>query len=1029
MKTAYAAGREANIRKFQQLLRELFQFDCADLDFGIYRIMNHKRDAVERFIVDKLPHAVSNELGRGALEEEHQAVAALEEATLEVEESLGSNAIDDDGELASNFHDTPLGKRYLKARSRVHTKGRIQDAIETDIYNHLYTFFSRYYEDGDFISKRRYSRRQQYAIPYNGEEVYLHWANSDQYYVKTGEHFNDYDWIAPNGVKVHFQLKTADVEHNNVKGDKRFFIPRLSAIQCDRKSREVTIPFEYRPLNSRERNQHGNTNQQEKIIAESVGAIPENAGSNADILSALTGERHRNGNDETVTHLEYQLRRYTRRNTSDFFIHKYLKGFLSRELDFYLKNEVLNLDDLSTAGENIVDGWFQMMRLIKLVGTKIIDFLAQIENFQKMLWEKRKFIVETQYCITVGNIDTEFYPEIISNDAQWDEWRELFGINGADRSKTFLEFHPTLVLDTRHFSSDFIDRLLASFDDLDEMTDGLLVHSENWQALNLLEKQYYQQLRCIYIDPPYNTAATEIIYKNGYKHSSYLSFMADRLTKATSLLDPNSAYVIAIDDTEMVNLSRFLDASLTMYNRNTVVVNHHPAGSGLEGTNVSNTHEYALFMSPLDTKVLRGGKKDSGVNQIGFVRTGTAESNLRSGRPNSFYAFLVDENASEIMGVEAPPNPNDIYPTGKTDEGFTRIYPISDDGTERVWRRSYKTIQASLDKGEVICKNSKSTCLITDQTGKRCPLFSNWTDTKYNAGVHGSNLLKDLFGGNVFSYPKSIYTVRDCIDACIQDSSNATILDHFAGSGTTGHAVINLNREDDGLRKFILVEMGEYFDTVLLPRIKKVTFAPEWKDGLPKRESTPEEAQRSPRLVKYIRLESYEDALNSIGFDNTSEQLNLEEQIEDYLLKYMLQWETKDSETLLNVENLSRPFTYSLKVRVDGETQQRTADIPETFNYLLGLNVRSRRVYDDESRRYLVYRGETRESPGQDMVVIWRETEGWEEADFERDREFVAEQKMTDGADSIYVNSSSCIIGAKSVDPLFKERMFAGTSA
>ena len=95
--------------------------------------------------------------------------------------------------------------------------------MEAAIYNNLFTFFSRYYEDGDFISKRRYSGKQRYAIPYNGEEVYLHWANSDQYYVKTDEHFRNYDWQAPNGVSVHFRLKNADVEQNNVKGDRRFF--------------------------------------------------------------------------------------------------------------------------------------------------------------------------------------------------------------------------------------------------------------------------------------------------------------------------------------------------------------------------------------------------------------------------------------------------------------------------------------------------------------------------------------------------------------------------------------------------------------------------------------------------------------------------------------------------------------------------------------------------------------------------------------------------------------------------------------
>ena len=262
----------------------------------------------------------------------------------------------------------------------------------------------------------------------------------------------------------------------------------------------------------------------------------------------------------------------------------------------------------------------------------------------------------------------------------------------------------------------------------------------------------------------------------------------------------------------------------------------------------------------------------------------------------------------------------------------------------------------------------------------------------------------------------------------IANREMCVILDYFAGSGTTGHAVVSLNREDGGQRKFILVEMGEYFDTVLMPRIKKVTFSPEWKDGKPKRDAKPEEAERSPRIVKYIRLESYEDALNSIAFDDNTAQLKLLEEAfgDDYLLKYMLKWETKRSATLLNVEKLSQPFRYRLRVHTNGEIRERTIDLPETFNYLLGLKVQTRQVYADGDRRYLVYRGETRETPRQEVAVVWRETDGWAQADFERDRQFVTEQGLAEGAAVVYVNGDSCIANAKAVEPLFKARMFAG---
>lgn len=153
--------------KFQQLLRELFQFDCTDLDFGIYRIMNYKRDVIEKFITQDLPKAIAKELDRGALADQSQAAKELIEVAQQIKETLGKDALDTDGNLVK-FQETDIGKKYqdLKAKA-ASVLGR--EALEASIFSHLYTFFSRYYQDGDFISKRRYSKRQRYAIPYNGD--------------------------------------------------------------------------------------------------------------------------------------------------------------------------------------------------------------------------------------------------------------------------------------------------------------------------------------------------------------------------------------------------------------------------------------------------------------------------------------------------------------------------------------------------------------------------------------------------------------------------------------------------------------------------------------------------------------------------------------------------------------------------------------------------------------------------------------------------------------------------------------------
>ena len=427
---------QPHIDKFQQLLRELFQFDCADLDFGIYRIMNYKRDAIENFITENLPQSVADEFGRGPLAQQVLAERELKEAKESVREALDKYAIDDQGNLNETYHGTTVGQKYLNLHAKVAAGGaQGREAAEIAIFNHLYTFFSRYYQDGDFVSKRRYSKRQRYAIPYNGEEVYLHWANSDQYYIKTAEHFHDYTWKAPNDVAVHFKLLAANVEQNNVMGDKRFFVPRIADTEWDADTEEIIIPFEYRPLTPQEKQDYVNPKPQDKIIADAVTKIPRRLAKAFTAQAALTSDRRIDGSSESVTFLEHHLRQYTRRNTSDFFIHKDLKAFLAREMDFYLKNEVLNLDEIENAGQEMAEGWFQMLRLIKSVGSQIIEFLDQIEGFQKMLWEKRKFITETQYCITVGNIAANFYPDIAACDAQWDEWKDHFDIDEEQKDR------------------------------------------------------------------------------------------------------------------------------------------------------------------------------------------------------------------------------------------------------------------------------------------------------------------------------------------------------------------------------------------------------------------------------------------------------------------------------------------------------------------------------------------------------------------------------------------------------------------
>ena len=1012
--------------KFQQLLRELFQFDCADLDFGIYRIMNYKRDVVEKFITRDLPKTIADELNRDALADQAQAAKELNEVSEQITMTLGKGALDAEGNISDAYHGTPLGKKYLDLRAKA-AGGRGREALETSIFNHLHTFFSRYYQDGDFISKRRYSKRQRYAIPYNGEEVYLYWANNDQYYVKTAEHFHDYTFSA-RGVTVHFKLQAASVEQNNVKGEKRFFLPRVKETEWTEGKGQLIIPFEYRPLTEQEEITYGKKNQQDAIIAQAIEEIPKRLKKADKALVALTAEHHENSDGQPVTFLDHHLRQYTRRNTSDFFIHKDLKGFLSRELDFYLKNEVLNLVEMESAGEDRAEGWFQIMRVIKAVGGRIIEFLDQIECFQKMLWEKRKFITETQYCITVGNIDKNFYPDIALCEPQWTEWKELFHIDEEqtdlfnaskgkkDKRILFLKAHPTLVLDTKHYEQAFVGRVLASFEDLDKMVDGLLIHSENFQAINLLAEKYREKVECVYIDPPYNTGNDEFIYKDGYLHSSWYSMIDQFLSLTTRIMHKSAIFSATIDDNEVSGLlgllkKRFGEDCLAAC----APWRSEPSG-GKEKTGLRTGHEYLAIFHNGDPTTISADERSTGqlnlADKWGPYRKGRelrkwGGTSLRRDRPGQFYTL------STPKGEEA--------------------WPIRNDGREGHWRwgKNNPNIQKAMKDPEFFHWEVTSFdpgVTYHGQTERWTPYekirdekksigWSTWLDS-FGINADATRTLKAIFGYKAFDTPKPLQLIEWFLK--LHSDDNGICLDPFAGSGVTGHAVISANRESCCNRRFILVEMGSYFDTVILPYIKKVTFTPVWKEGKPERMAKEEEVKYSPRIVKYICLESYEDALNNIEFDDASGQQALK--FDDYLLKYMLKWETRARETMLNVEKLARPFSYKLHIHGDGQTREKVADIPETFNYLLGLHVHTRRVYDDDGRQYLVYRGQI---DHREIVVIWRETEGWQKADLERDKKFVAEKRLSEGVDEVFVNGDSFIPSAKSLEPVFKARMFA----
>jgi adenine-specific DNA-methyltransferase len=1088
-----------SLKKFQDLLRQLFQIEAADLDFGIYRIMNAKREEITRFLNDELLPQVRECLG--LYERESRAVLQAElEKAKEQAKALG-------------FEDPAQAPKVKEPQERYNAAFDIKEA-ENEVFSHLYNFFRRYYSEGDFISQRRYKedyKKGPYAIPYHGEEVKLFWANYDQYYIKTSEYLRNYTFKLPSGKRVHFKLGEADTEKDNNRPqngkERRFILSEKKPLAEE--NGELVIRFEYRPdpqkrkqadlnaeavkrigsmiingsrrlrkdwlfllkkppteknLNPRLLKEHltdytARTTSDHFILNVNTAKRTYSMITNSPVLredwlfllKKLPTEKHPNRTPEkrpNRTLLEKHLTDYTARNTFDYFIHKDLGGFLRQELDFYIKNEVMHLDDIKNETAPRVEQYLSKIKAIRRIAHKIIDFLAQLENFQKKLWLKKKFVVETQYCVTLDRVPEELYPEIAANEEQRKEWVRLFAINELQGDLTkpgysepltveFLKSNPYLVLDTRHFSEDFKRRLLASFDDLDEQCDGLFIHSENFQALNLLMERYRGQVKCIYIDPPYNTGNDQFIYKDNYQHSSWLSMMADRLALMADFLRDDGALFVSIDENERDHLRILAEGVLgkECY-LNTFVWINNLKGRQISGRGAARTHEYVLtfgrkgigtFIAPVKKfkdimpSAYKGFDYETKEDAVGSYVLKNELYNTNSKfneetRPNLVFNIHYNFSTGEIRFSDVDKNIEF--------EGFVKIPPKkNNDGSHKyhAWRWGKEKIQRNKDDLEFI-QTEEGVKIYTKVRGfETTTLKDILTDISTS---EGGKELSHLFGDVAFpNYPKPVVLVEVFAGQAGDDVD--LIADFFAGSGPTAHAVINLNREDGGRRKYILVEMGEYFDTVLVPRIKKVVYSKDWKDG------KPVSREGISHMFKYIRLESYEDTLNNLELKRTEQQnkeLSPDDPQkyserksfrEDYILHYMLDVESRGSPSLLNLDRFDDPFSYKLNIATStaGETKPTVIDLVETFNYLIGLRVKTIRYIDG----VCVVTGTNPQ--GERVLILWRNTK-------KMDNDKLDEWFKTQGYDTkgqefdlIYVNGDNNLGNFKRLAPTWKVRL------
>jgi len=789
-----------------------------------------------------------------------------------------------------------------------------------ELFDKLYNFFNRYFsESGSIYFRYTPIHQNVYEKVYTDDkDVILFWKTHMLYYVKTDRLFKNLE-IEVDGVKFFFDVST--LEHKKAN-EKRTVIYELKG-----KRNDGVIVF--------------------NVLYSERGKVTKID----DILRDLRKE----GVTITEDVLEEAFSVFEKQSEVDYFINKNAKDFLQEQFNIWLYQYVFSGESEWT------DKRIKQLQVLKDIAFKIIDFISQFEDELVKIWNKPKFVLNSNYVITLDRIaekNIEFIEKILEHggfDNQVKEWEELGIINNdfdkseilenALLSKQLNKKYRYLPIDTKYFK-DLELEILGLFDDLDNSLDGWLIKSDNYQALNTILPKFKDRVRTIYIDPPYNTGNDEFIYKDKFKHSSWLTMIHNRMEIAKYIMSPNGVIFVSIGDLnpqegESYKLQFLLSEIFDKRFGNLIWKKRGGIGSFSE-KDLTENHEYLAVYGNRNSfiwdnviseqKRKQYSEKDEKGEIFRWMELIGPSQQTKEKRPNLNYGIIYDVTNDKIVGFE-------YFEESKLKREFfdkeysDKIYIIWLEG-KATWLISRKFMEEYYKKGLIRVFKTKDKFKVKiknylyreDGTLSGDVLKSILSDNGVEIGM---NIEATKVLSNLFPYlditainPKPVSLIRFLIYVtCIKDEM---ILDFFAGSGTTAHAVMKLNKEDGGKRKFILVEMASYFETIIIPRLKKVAYSFNWKNG------KPEDSDGIGVFFKYYELEQYEDTLRRVKYEDSN---LFDNPYQDPYNQYVFMKDLKMLEALeINYENN--------KVKVDLSKLYSNIDIPETLSHLLGKWIR-----------------------------------------------------------------------------------------
>lgn len=783
--------------------------------------------------------------------------------------------------------------------------------FKEELYERLYDFFKDYFTDtGSIYYTYNELNKNTYEKVYSeNEDVSLFWKTQMLYYVKTDILYQDIEFEVDD-IVYYFDVSKLDHKRNN---EKREIIYRECKVEENKDKKKIIFYPEY--------SVRGRTTKTN------------------DILKKI--------NNKGINIIEEELlkifRIFEKQSEVDYFINKNSKKFLRDRFDVYLYQYMFGDGERSYNKFN--EKRINQLMVLKDVAYNVIDFISQFEDELVRIWNKPKFVLDSNYIITKDKIMEQNNGDKILNkliasdgiDGQISEWKELGIVDDGFKLTNILdEKYKYLPFDTKYFKEYELD-ILKLFDDLDKSIDGRLIKSENYQALNTIKDKYKNTIKCIYIDPPYNRRGDEFVYKDNYGHSNWLSMMQDRLELARYLLKEDGIIFISISDEELYNLNLLIDKIFGEdLKLGTIIVQTNKGGQ--DYLEIAKTHEYLVCIGNSENTKLFELEKDIGNAKLKDTKGFYTERELRNrnprfdkhNRPNLYYPIYINPDVKDEEG-HCP------ISLKKDKKYNVEVYPLNSKGESSVWRWSKKKlieniVIGDLDKSNVYARQKRDggwniyeKCRKDTQKVK-----SIWDESEVRT-ENGTISLGRLFGSSPFPHPKPVELIEKVLNISIEPGD--IVLDFFSGTGTTVHAVQKFNKinniQGKEKVKVLAIEMADYFEEIMLPRTKKTSYTLDWENGIPINNDG------NSVFFKYYELEQYEDTLRKSVYKD------------DEHLIYNQNKSPFEQYVFLRDEKLNYCMgIQDDEVKVDLNKLYEKIDIPETLSNLTGKWIK--KITEDE---------------------------------------------------------------------------------